>query len=140
MSRIALALLAGLQLSLFAAACSDPGSAARPTAEAFLDAHYVDIDLERAKGLVDGLARDKIDKEIQLTEGQEISGETLRPHVGYKLQRADEKGELAVYAYELTIRAPGSDPFRKLVTLTVRDTKDVWAVTNYAESDLPDAR
>ena len=30
-------------------ACSKPGAEARPTAEAFLDSHYVRIDLEGAK-------------------------------------------------------------------------------------------
>jgi hypothetical protein len=121
---------------LAAAACSKPGAEAQPTAEAFLDHHYVHIDLESAKSLASGLARDKIEKEIELTKDQQIDGETLEPHVGYSLHRAEEAGTAAQFAYELTIRAPGADPFRKLVTVTVRNTDGVWAVTNFGESDV----
>jgi len=123
-----------------AAACAKPGVEARPTAEAFLDSHYVHIDLESAMKVSTGLARDKVEKELLLTKDQEITGETFKPRVGYTLQRAEETPELAQYAYELTIRAPGADPFRKLVTVTVRTSDGVWSVTNYGESDVAEPR
>jgi hypothetical protein len=123
--------------ALLAAACSEPGSTARSTAEAFLDAHYVRIDLDATRELVSGLAREKVEHEISLTRDQPIDGETLQPRVNYKLHRADEAAEAAQYAYELTIRPPGIDPFTKLVMVTVRNDADRWAVTNYSESDMP---
>ena len=116
-------------------ACSKPGSVPRSAAEAFLDAHYVRIDLTAAETLASGLARDKVEKEIALTKGQEINRETLQPRVTYKLQRADETKTVGQYAYELTIRAPGADPFHKLVTVTVRSLDGAWSVTNYSEGD-----
>ena len=120
------------------AACSSPGSSARSKAEAFLDAHYVHMDLDGAKEHASGLARDKIDKEIALTKDQEITGETRQPRVNYRLQRGDETPNAGQFVYELTIRVPGADPFKKLVMVTVRNEEGSWAVTNYNDSDLPE--
>ena len=118
-------------------ACSDPSSGARSTAEAFLDAHYVRIDLETAKEQTTGLARDKIEQEIALTKDQHITGETRQPRVNYRLHRGDEAGAAAQFAYELTIRAAGLEPFTKIVMVTVRSQEGGWKVTNYSESDKP---
>jgi hypothetical protein len=126
-----------LALLIVLVACSDPRSNARSAAEAFLDAHYVRIDLEGAKEHASGLARDKVDEEIELTRDQEITGDTRQPHVNYRLQRGDETPASAQFAYELTIRAAGSDPFTKLVMVTVRNQEGAWKVTNYSESDKP---
>ena len=120
-----------------AAGCSEAGSDARSTAEAFLDAHYVRIDLASAKEHASGLALDKIDKEIELTKDQEITNETRQPRVNYRLNRGDESPESAQFAFELTIRAAGADPFAKLVMVTVRKQEGAWKVTNYSESDMP---
>lgn len=116
-------------------ACSRPGSSPRGTAEAFLDAHYVRIDLAAAEELASGLARDKIANEIALTRDQQIDGETLQPRVNYKLQRVAETDTAAQYAYMLTIRPPGTDVLSKVVTVTVRNTSGQWSVTNYSEGD-----
>jgi hypothetical protein len=128
--------LAALALASLAA-CSDAGSGARTTAEAFLDAHYVRIDLETAKARASGLARDKIESEIALTKDQEITGETRQPRVNYRLHRGDESAGAAQFAYELTIRASGTDPFTKLVMVTVRNQDGAWTVTNFSESEMP---
>jgi hypothetical protein len=128
----------GALLLLAAAACSEPSASPRATAEAFLDAHYVRIDLEGARALVTGLALDKVDKEIALTEEHEITEETRQPRVNYKLHRGDESPSSAQFAYELTIRAPGVDPFKKLVMVTVRKGDGAWSVTNYNEGELPE--
>ena len=120
---------------LVAPACQTPGTSARATAEAFLDAHYVRIDLEGSRALSSGLALSKIDKEIALTEDQEITDETRQPRINYRLEHAAEGDGSAQFAYELTIRAAGIDPFRKLVMITVRNEHGAWTVTNYNESD-----
>lgn len=137
MTRSATRAVVAAALASAVLACSQPGSSARATAEAFLDAHYVRIDLDQTRELVSGLAKDKVEKEILLTKDQHIDGETLQPRVNYKLHRADEAGAAAQYAYELTIRPPGVDPFAKLVMVTVRNDAGAWSVTNYNESDMP---
>ena len=57
---------------LFAAAgagCRADPSTARGTAERFLDAHYVEIDLPTALPYTSGLARQKVEHEIELVKG-----------------------------------------------------------------------
>lgn len=116
----------------------ETGGGARAAAERFLDAHYVRIDLETARGLCSGLARSKLDKEISLTEEIRIADDTLTPRVNYRLEAARESQGSAQFGYILTIRAPGLEPFDKLVTLTVRESDGAWSVTNYTESDRAD--
>jgi len=127
--------IAALLFVTLALGCERAGSRPRETAEAFLDAHYVRIDLPAAVEFASGLARDKIDKEIALTKGQEIDHSTQEPRVSYKLQRAEESAATAQYAFQLTVRPPGADPFKKLVMVTVRSTDGKWSVTNYSEGE-----
>ena len=63
------------------AGCTSRGSAAQATAEAFLDAHYVHIDLEAGRALCAGLALEKVEKEIALTRDTPIGEDTRRPRV-----------------------------------------------------------
>ncbi len=113
----------------------DGGGTGRSVAERFLDAHYVRIDLDAAREMTSGLARSKLDNEISLTSEISIAGDTQAPRVNYRLEAARETEERAQFGYVLTIRAPGLEPFDKLVTLTVRREDGEWSVTNYTESD-----
>jgi len=121
-------------------ACSKPGETPRATAEAFLDAHYVHIDLDSSRALTSGLARAKVDKELELTADVEIDAETLKPRITYALQEERASDAAAQYSYELTIRPPGLEPFTRLVTLTVRPSDGNWSVTNYNDSAPPTGR
>jgi hypothetical protein len=121
---------------LLTLACAPSRDTPRGAAEAFLDAHYVRIDLEASRELSIDLARAKVDHEITLTEDVEITEETQQPRVNYRLARADEAERSAQYAYELTVRVTGLDPFKRLVMVTVRQGQDGWAVTNYSEGEL----
>ncbi len=118
------------------AACTGAPDSSRGVAEAFLDAHYVEIDLDVSRDLCTGLARYKVDKEIELTRDVEIGEDTRKPRVNYRLEDAREKAGHAQYAYELTIRAPGLEPFSRLVMVTVRDTDGSWTVTNYSDGEF----
>jgi hypothetical protein len=119
------------------AACSTPGSDSQSTARAFLDAHYVRIDLEASRELCVGLARDKLDSEIALTRGNPIGEDTRRPRVTYSLQEAHDDAERSQYAYELEVHPGGSDVFRRLVLVSLRRDGGRWAVSNFNESDRP---
>ena len=111
------------------------GGGGRATAERFLDAHYVRIDLDGARGLCSGLARVKLEKELALTADVSIEADTRQPRVNYQLETAREAQDRGQFAYVLTIRAPGSEPFERLVTVTVKKGDGVWSVTNYTEGD-----
>jgi hypothetical protein len=124
-----------LVLLVLLPACRPSTETSRGVAEAFLDAQYVEIDLDGARELASGLARRKIEEEIALTSEVEIDAETRRPHISYSLQSAREAPSQAQYDYQLTIRAPGLEPFHRIVMVTVRDGDEGWTVTNYAESE-----
>lgn len=115
--------------------CTPSGESPRATAEAFLDAHYVDIDLEAARPLCAGLALDKLDKEVALTRDAAIDAETRKPRITYRIEESRDDADRAQYAYVLEIHPDGADVFRKLVLLSLRKEADGWRVSNYTESD-----
>lgn len=118
-----------------ASGCTPAGESPRATAEAFLDAHYVRIDLEAARTLCTGLALDKQEKELALTRDAVIDAETRQPRVTYSTEESREGADRAQYAYVLEIHPEGADVFRKLVVLTLRREGQAWRVSNYTESD-----
>jgi hypothetical protein len=115
--------------------CNRPAEGARGVAEAFLDAHYVRIDLDGSKALCTGLALSKVEREIELTRDIAVGEDTLKPHVSYKMEREREAPTHAIYAYRLSVRPPGSDPFLRVVTLTVRGHEGTWKVANFDEGE-----
>jgi len=67
---------AGAAAALLGAGCRPDPRTPRGTAESFLDAHYVRIDLAAALPFTSGLARHKVESEIGLTQGQVIDAST----------------------------------------------------------------
>ena len=124
-----------IAVAVLMAACTQPGDSSRAAAEAFLDAHYVRIDLETSMGLCDGLARSKVEQEIALTRGIEIGEDTQQPRVNYQLERVREDPGQAHFGYELTVRVSGLEPFKRLVTIIVREVDGRWTVTNYNDGE-----
>src|SRR5262249_31184105 len=85
----------GIALLLGAAdvACRADPSTARGTAERFLDAHYVEIDLPSALPFTSGLARHKVEEEIELVKGIEVDETTRKPTVHYALLEEHPDGD-----------------------------------------------
>lgn len=136
MRRVAQRLWVGIVATVVvASACTPAGESPRATAEAFLDAHYVRIDLEAARVLCAGLALDKLEKELALTRDAAIDAETRQPRVTYSIEESREGADRAQYAYALEIHPDGADVFRKLVVLTLRREAPGWRISNYTESD-----
>ena len=126
--------------ALLAAACRPDPSTARGTAESFLDAHYVRIDLAAALPFTSGLARHKVESEIGLTQGQSIDESTRKPSVHYRLLEEHADGEQSVnYLYRGSINVADADPFERRWLVTVRREEAGWRVTNYQEMGLDDA-
>ena len=128
-------LLVGIAALILVAGCSGSPNSALGTGNAFVDAHYVRIDLETSKGLCTGVAADKVDAEIALTSEIEIESDTQRPHISYDLREERPLGDAVQLVYELSIRAPGLDPYSKFTIVTVREHEGGWAVSNYMEMD-----
>ncbi len=115
--------------------CRAPDGTARGAVEEFLDAHYVNIDLQASRLLVSGLALRKIDDEIALVEGLEPVAQSAKPRIGYRLMQTREGDGEVTYLYELTIAPSGSEPFGKEVIVTARSEHGQWKVSNYSEAD-----
>jgi hypothetical protein len=114
--------------------CRADPSTARGTAERFLDAHYVEIDLPRALPYTSGLARQKVEHEIELVKGVIIDADTMKPIVRYALleERPDGEGGTK-FLYRGKIVVQGADGFERRWLLTVRPEAPGFRVTNYQE-------
>jgi hypothetical protein len=124
-----------LLLLLLHACQSDPHSA-RGVAERFLDAHYVEINLQAAKPYCTGLALSRLEDEIRLTEGQSIDENTRKPQVHYRLMEEKPRGDKGVsFLYETLVSVDGAGEFTKKVLLTMRQGDQGWRVANYSEFD-----
>jgi hypothetical protein len=127
-------LLCGLTTILGVAACRPDPSTPRGTAERFLDAHYVHIDLQSALPFTSGVARRKVESEIELVRGVEIDETTRKPTVHYSLLEEHADGTQAVsYVYRGRIAVDGADTFERRWLVTVRQEPDGCRVTNYQE-------
>jgi hypothetical protein len=116
------------------AACGPDPSTPRGTAESFLDAHYVRIDLPQALPLTSGLAHQKVTKEIELVKDVVIDESTRKPTVHYTFIEERPDGEQAVsYIYRGHIAVDGADAMERRWLLTVRREADGWRVTNFQE-------
>ena len=129
---------AALTFALVAAVASvgcraDP-STARGTAERFLDAHYVEIDLPAALPYTSGVARHKVEQEMELVKGVPIDDTTHKPIVRYSLaeERPDADGGTK-FLYHGRILVDGGEGFDRRWLVTVRREGEGYRVTNYQE-------
>jgi hypothetical protein len=120
-------------LAASAVACGSDPSTARGTAERFLDAHYVRIDLAGTLPLTAGLARHKVEQEIALVEGQAIDESTRKPTVHYTLLEERPETDAVNFLFRGSIRVEDADSFERRWLVTVRRQDDGWRVTNYQE-------
>jgi hypothetical protein len=126
-----LSLLAALVLL---AACGPDPSTPRGTAESFLDAHYVRIDLPQALPFTSGLAHQKVAKEMDLVKDVVIDETTRKPTVNYSFIEERPDGDRAVsYLYHGRILVDGADAMDRRWLVTVRQEADGWRVTNFQE-------
>ena len=114
--------------------CRPDPSTPRGTAERFLDAHFVHIDLPAALEFTAGLARHKVEDEIRLVAGQTIDETTRKPSVHYRLLEERPDGEQAVsFLYRGSIAVEDAESFERRWLVTVRRDEGGWRVTNYQE-------
>ena len=123
--------------ALLALACSKPDPA-RVAAERFVDAYYVEIDLPRAREEAVGLARAKVDGQIELLAGQGIADAASRPSVHYRFlerQGGGDERDRRGYVYELTITLDGGEQIQRRALVTVREEANAWRAANFQELD-----
>jgi len=119
---------------LLVAGCRAAADTPRGTAERFLDAHYVRIDLPAALEFTADLARHKVEDELRLVQGQAIDEGTRKPSVHYRLLEEHPDGSAAVrYLYRGSITVEDADRLERRWLVTVRFAEGGWHVTNYEE-------
>ena len=120
---------------MLVSACGRDLKTAQGVAEEFVDQHYVNIDLPKAKEYAVGLALQKIDEELRLTAGQAIDASTRKPSVHYRLVEKKEGEGRVSFLYEGTICAEDAPDFTRRWLVTTRNDGDRWRVSNFTESD-----
>jgi len=128
-ARVAVTILIAL------AGCHAGADTAQGTAERFLDAHYVRMNLAAAKEYCVGVARSKVEEMQHLVGDQMIDDTTRKPRVSYDLQETRDEGKDRVsFLFEGKIRVEGADDFtRHWLVNTRRETDGAWRVSNFQE-------
>jgi hypothetical protein len=120
---------------LLAIGCGHDLNSAQGVAEEFVDQHYVQIDLAKAKKYAVSVALAKVDEEIRLTSGQPIDASTQKPRVNYQLLEKHEGEKRSTYLYEGKIQSEDGTSFTKKWLITARQEGNQWRVSNFTESD-----
>src|SRR5262245_43778005 len=116
-------------------ACSRDLNTAQGVAEEFVDQHYVNFDLHKAKLYTVSVALAKIDEEIRLTAGHQIDASTQKPRVNYSLIEKKESEKRSTFLYEGRIQSDDGTTFTRKWLITARLENNGWRVSNFTESD-----
>ena len=81
------------------------------------------------------MAREKIDRELELTSKISIDSETKKPRINFQLENSREEGERASFVFVLDIRPPGIDPFERTSILSLKQVDGDWRVSNFNDTD-----
>jgi len=122
-------------LATLVIACGRDLSTAQGVVEEFVDQHYVNINLHKAKEYAAGLALEKINEELRLTAGQPIDASTRKPKVHYRLLEKKQAESRASFLYEGTIRAEDAPEFNRRWLIAARKEGGEWRVSNFTEYD-----
>lgn len=123
-------------ITIFLLACAAEKTLSEKVASQFMDHYYVRTDLQRAQEDCDGLARQKVEESIRLTEGQSVDVTTRRPKISFHLLESRIDGPEASYLYEVEIRPDGVKELRRKTRLKVRERGEgVWKITQFSDQD-----
>jgi hypothetical protein len=121
--------------SLFLSGCGRDLGTAQGVADEFVDQHYVNFDLQKAKAYAVSVALEKVNEEIRLTAGQKIDAATNKPKINYRLLEKKEGERRASFLYEGTIQSDDGSSFTRKWLIAARKDADQWRVSNFTESD-----
>ncbi|MFQ5651068.1 MAG: hypothetical protein ACE5IY_14100 [bacterium] len=116
-------------------ACGHDNSA-QGVANEFLFRYFIELNQRSALELSTGLAQDKLEEEIELTQSVRMTPNLdlaqHKPFLDYELVKTQQRDENSLTLfYDVTIESPeGADIKREIVLTTVR-LDGVWKVSNF---------
>lgn len=129
-------ILTALCIAVAIMGCSR-GNSAQGVADQFVQTYYVQIDQARALEFTTGLARQRLQEELQrvaqLRRGSSL--EQARPKVSYTLSRTQPEGRQVLLVYDLTITPPQVAPLLKKILIITEQLGEQWKVINFTETD-----
>lgn len=115
------------------------GNTPEAVAERFVQAYYVQIDQTQALEFTAALAREKLQRELQLVGPARRGGsvEQARPNIEYTRAQTRPEGRQVFFIYALTIKPTQVSPMLKQVLITTEQLGEQWKVINFTELDVP---
>jgi hypothetical protein len=123
-------------IALTVAGCSRDNTP-QGVADRFVQAYYVQIDQAQALEFTTALARERLQRELQLVAPIRRGGsvEQARPKVEYNLVRTQPDGRQVLFVYDLTITPTHVSPMVKKVLIITDQFAGQWKVINFTETD-----
>src|SRR5438128_1972874 len=120
-----------IMVALLLVGCDRQASPER-AADRFVDLYFVEIDQARARELASGLARQKLDDELQLVKEvrRTVTPDQAKPTIGYERTGLTPMGERARATYDVHIRQGGDESHRR-VMLGLERIDGRWTVSNF---------
>jgi hypothetical protein len=129
------AILAGLL-----SGCSGQKEPGRRVADRFMDLHYLVLDQSSALEITEGLAQEKIRRELDLIGNARADAEEFsraKPRLTYRFEGvSDLEDGGRRYHYRLRIRGDAGLEFDRAVHLTLRRGDETWRVSNFIETEV----
>ena len=105
-------------------------------AEEFLFRYFIELNQRGALELSTGLATDKLNKEIELTQNirmlPNLDLAQHKPFLDYELVNKQSRGENSVtFFYDVTIESKNGEDYKRELTLTTVILDGEWKVNNF---------
>jgi len=136
-SRRAFLLSLMVPFTLSAAAACQKAPESQKIADKFIEYYYVQISVKDAVPLTSGLAKEKLQGQLQLMAdaGPPDTGAD-KPRVDFSLvSKKNEDADTATYVYQVVAHV--QDVGKRLVYVKLRKENGQWRVTTFTEDDSP---
>ncbi len=105
-------------------------------AEEFLYRYFIELHQQGALQLSTGLAKDKIQEEIELLKGirsdPDLDLTQSKPFIDYKLLNSQKRSDESVaFVYDVSIKSKGGDASKRQLVLTTVKIEGKWKVKNF---------
>lgn len=131
-------MLIPLLIAVAMTSCSRRNSAEH-VGDRFVEAYYIQVDQAQALEHAAGLARERLQTELQQVTQLRRDGQfdQARPKVTYTHIRTQPEGRQVLLTYDLTITPQQVAPILKRVLLITEPVGEQWKVINFTETDTP---